>query len=302
MQKPLLHFCFRCLNPWTQQDSQRSFVTTLTSFLIKWKSASVRKDPRCFGSHCPRLRLTSICRLWGPGLAELGHAAGWWDWQPGPQELLPTKASFGFGRCHDFFSKGCTLRNGHPDFETQPYVASSSSLLFVDSKLNRCRQWCLCSKGLDPRGFFVCSICGEQGRTRSSFWWLTMAHGLDRVKPIGFMNIIFSPLVLIGSLPNKCWGMGTAKRNRRIFTAFHLEWLVYPTIQFEGPSFCSTNFGNVPIVVAITSNTCQNALTSDKNITIWQLITYPFTCPFIGGSDGNWETSTYSLSILYKVD
>lgn len=51
--------------------------------------------------------------------------------------------------------------------------------------------------------------------------------GVYRVKPIGFMNIIFSPLVLIGSLPNKCLGMGTAKQNRRVFTAFHLEWLVY---------------------------------------------------------------------------
>ena len=32
--------------------------------------------------------------------------------------------------------------------------------------------------------------------------------GMYRVKPIGFMNIIFSPLVLIGSLPNKCLGDG----------------------------------------------------------------------------------------------
>lgn len=116
--------------------------------------------------------------------------------------------------------------------------------------------------------------------------------GMYRVKPIGFMNI--KPLVLIGSLPNKCWGMGTAKRNRRVFTAFHLEWLVYPTIQFEGPSFCSTNFGSVPIVVAINSNTCQNALTSAKNITIWQLITYPFTYPFIWGSI-QWEFEKHQL-------
>ena len=51
--------------------------------------------------------------------------------------------------------------------------------------------------------------------------------GVYRVKPIGFMNIIFSPLVLIGSLPNKCLGLGTAKQNRRVCMAFHLEWLVY---------------------------------------------------------------------------
>ncbi len=81
------------------------------------------------------------------------------------REELPTKASFRFGKCHDFFSKGFTLGNGYPDFETQPYVAYSSSLLFVDSNLNRCASDSNAyDKGLDPRGFFVCSICGEQGR------------------------------------------------------------------------------------------------------------------------------------------
>ena len=133
--------------------------------------------------------------------------------------------------------------------------------------------------------------------------------GVYRVKPIGFMNIIFSPLVLIGSLPNKCLGLGTAKQNRRVCMAFHLEWLVYKIsmprishkseqiqpIQLEGPSFCSTNFGSVPLVVAITSNTCQNAPKLLTKISPYDNLSLIHSLILLFGGSIRWEFEKHRL-------